>query len=215
MTEKVYTISVMQKKDYADLIKERIDKSDAGTMFVMSDFSDIAPNNAANRVVLRLLSENKLRTIMRGIYQKPKINTLLGECEEPSCDDIAAALSRKNGWTICPDGDTALNLLGLSTQVPAVWKYLSSGPYRTYPYGAGTIAFTHTANRMINRLSSPTALLVQAVRALGENHVGEETIKKLADRYTARQLEEMERETRNVTDWIHTKIMKMKELKNA
>ena len=215
MTEKVYTISVMQKKDYADLIKERIDKSDAGTLFVMSDFSDIAPNNAANRVVLRLLSENKLRTIMRGIYQKPKINTLLGECEEPSCDDIAAALSRKNGWTICPDGDTALNLLGLSTQVPAVWKYLSSGPYRTYPYGAGTIAFTHTANRMINRLSGPTALLVQAVRALGENHVGEETIKKLADRYTARQLEEMEHETRNVTDWIHTKIMKMKELKNA
>ena len=78
-----------------------------------------------------------------------------------------------------------------------------------------SFAITHTANRMINRLSGPTALLVQAVRALGENHVGEETIKKLADRYTARQLEEMERETRNVTNWIHTKIMKMKELKNA
>ena len=214
-TEKVYTISVMQRRDYADKIKERLDNSDDGTLFVMSDFIDIAPNNAANRVVLRLLSENKLRTIMRGIYQKPKVNALLGECEEPSCDDVAAALSRKNGWTICPNGDTALNLLGLSTQVPAVWKYLSSGPYRTYPYGAGTIAFTHTSNRMINRLSSQTALLVQALRALGENHVEEETVKKLADRYTEKQLEEMERETRNVTDWIHTKIMRMKELKNA
>ena len=47
----------MQEKDYADRIKDRIDKSDEGTLFVMSDFSDIAPNNAANRVVLRLLSE--------------------------------------------------------------------------------------------------------------------------------------------------------------
>lgn len=215
LTEKVYTISVMQKKDYADRIKERIDKSDEGTLFVMSDFSDIAPNNAANRVVLRLLSEKKLRTIMRGMYQKPKFNALLGEFEEPSCDDVAAALSRKNGWTICPNGDTALNLLGLSTQVPAVWKYLSSGPYRTYPYGAGTIAFTHTSNRMINRLSSQTALLVQALRALGENHVEEETVKNLAVRYTEQQLAEMERETRNVTDWIHTMVQKMRELKNA
>ena len=214
-TEKAYTISVMQRKDYADRIKERLDKSDAGTLFVMSDFIDIAPNNAANRVILRLLSEKKLRTVMRGIYQKPKVNALLGECEEPSCDDVAAALSRKNGWTICPNGDTALNLLGLSTQVPAVWKYLSSGPYKTYPYGAGTIVFTHTSNRMINRLSGQTALLVQAFRALGEDHIGEEIMKRLAGRYTTKQLEEMERETRNVTDWIHTKIMEMKELKNA
>ena len=205
----------MQAKDYTDRIRERVDWANDGTLFVMPDFADIAPNNAANRVVLRLLSENKLRTILRGVYQKPKVNKLLGECEEPSCDDVAMALSRKNGWTICPNGDTALNLLGLSTQVPAVWKYLSSGPYKTYPYGAGTIAFTHTANRMINSLSGQTALLVQAFRALGEDHIDDETIKKLACRYTRKQIGEMERETRNVTDWIHTIIVKMRELKNA
>lgn len=205
----------MQRKDYSERITERVKKADEGALFVMSDFADIAPNNAANRVVLRLLSDNGLRTIMRGIYQKPKVNALLGECVEPPCDEVAAALSRKNGWKICPDGDTALNLLGLSTQVPVVWKYLSSGPYKSYSYGAGKIAFAHTANRMINSLSAKTALLVQALRALGAEHVGDDALRRLSERYTGEQMSEIERETRNVTDWIHTKVMRMKELKNA
>ena len=58
-------------------------------------------------------------------------------------------------------------------------------------------------------------MLVQALRALGENHVEEETVKNLAVRYTEQQLAEMERETGNVTDWIHTMVQKMRELKNA
>ena len=213
LTEKAYTISVMSTKDYAEKIKERIETANAGTLFVMSDFADIAPNNAANRVVLRLHSEGRLRTIMRGVYQKPKMNALLGECEEPSCDEVASALARKNGWTICPNGDAALNLLGLSTQVPAVWKYLSSGPYKTYAYGGGAIAFMHTANRMINSLSATTALLVQAFRALGEDQVRSVTLRRLYGRYTKSQLDGMERETRNVTDWIHTRIAELKEMK--
>lgn len=203
------------KKDYADRIRERVDGSSDGTLFVMSDFADIAPNNVANRVVLRLLDEKRLRSIMRGVYQKPKMNALLGECEEPSCDDVAMALARKNGWTICPNGDTALNLLGLSTQVPAVWKYLTSGPYKTYSYGAGKIAFLHTANRMINSLSPRVALVVQAFRALGEERIDASVLKSLAERYTKDQLSEIECETRNVADWIHTQIMHMKEMKDA
>ena len=204
----------MHKQDYSDQIKERLEESDDGTLFVMSDFADIAPNNAANRVILRLLDENRLRAIMRGIYQKPKVNPLLGECEEPTSDEVASALSRKNGWTICPNGDTALNLLGLSTQVPAVWSYLSSGPYKCYPYGAGKIAFTHTANRMINSLSPDTALLVQAIRALGDAHIDDGILSRLVSRYSKERLAEMEQETRAVPDWIHSKIVRMKELQN-
>lgn len=37
------------------------------------------------------------------------------------------AIARKYNWTIAPSGNTALNLLGLSTQVPSKWKYVSYG----------------------------------------------------------------------------------------
>ena len=62
-------------------------------------------------------------------------------------------------------------------------------------------------------LSATTALLVQAFRALGEDQVRSVTLRRLYGRYTKSQLDGMERETRNVTDWIHTRIAELKEMK--
>ena len=205
----------MQKKDYTQKLRERIAKASDGALFVMLDFADIAPNNAANRIVMRLVGEGLLRTVIRGVYQKPKINKFLGECEEPSSDAVAHALARKSGWTISPTGDTALNLLGLSTQVPANWCYLSNGPYKTYGYGAGKIRFMHTANRMIQSLSDDSSLVVQALRALGEPYMDEAVTARLSAMFSARRWAKIEAETRNVPDWIHTAIVRMKESVNA
>lgn len=205
----------MQKKDYTQKLRKRITKASDGTLFVMLDFADIAPNNAANRIVMRLVDEGLLRPVIRGVYQKPKINKFLGECEEPSSDAVAHALARKNGWTISPTGDTALNLLGLSTQVPANWCYLSNGPYKTYGYGAGEIRFMHTANRMIQSLSDDSALVVQALRALGEQNTDASMTAKLSAMFSVERWTKIEAETRNVPDWIHVAIVKMKEAANA
>ena len=45
---------------------------------------------------------------------------------------LPRALAHSYHWTIAPCGNTALNLLGLSTQVTAVWSYISNEPYKTY-----------------------------------------------------------------------------------
>ena len=45
---------------------------------------------------------------------------------------MAKAIARNYNWTIAPTGDAALNLLGISTQVPSKWEYVSSGPYKEY-----------------------------------------------------------------------------------
>lgn len=203
---KRYAFSDMNKNGTAEKIRGRIAAAQEGALFVMGDFADIAGKNAANRAVLRLVDEGLLRVIVRGVYQKPRFNAFLGECEEPSADAVARALARKNGWTVCPDGDTALNLLGLSEQVPAAWVYSSDGPYKEYACGAGTIRFRHTANRMLRSLSPESALVVQALRALGQAHVGAAVLGAIARRFDAAALAKMERETRNVPDWFHSAI---------
>ena len=52
------------------------------------------------------------------------------------------ALARSYHWTIAPCGNTALNLLGLSTQVTAVWSYISDGPYETYELNSTKLEFS-------------------------------------------------------------------------
>ena len=59
-------------------------------------------------------------------------------------------------------------MLGLSTQVPAVWQYVSDGPYKTYAADGIHLQFKHTDRKNeIVGISEETALVIQALRALG------------------------------------------------
>jgi hypothetical protein len=48
---------------------------------------------------------------------------LLNEFVPPNPNKVAKAIADNFGWTIVPIGDNALNILGLSTQVVAVWEF--------------------------------------------------------------------------------------------
>ena len=87
-----------------------------------------------------------IRRILRGVYDRPRYIELLQEWAAPKMEEAAKAIARNFGWTIVPCGDTVLNLLGLSTQVPAVWSYISNGPYRSYQIGKTDLEFKHAAN---------------------------------------------------------------------
>lgn len=62
--------------------------------------------------------------------------------------------------------NTALNLLGLSTQVTAVWSYISDGPYKTYEWNSTKLEFKHRTNKEITGLSYMTSLVIQAKNSL-------------------------------------------------
>jgi len=199
----------MREEGYTEEIRSRVRWAKDGAVFAMSDFSDLASNNAANRVILRLIDEGKLLPVVRGVYQKPKYSSLLKENILPSVDEVAQALARKCRWTIRPSGDAALNQLGLSTQVPANWEYLSDGPYRKYSYGGGTIVFKHSANRLLGTLSVEASLVVQALRALGSGQLSEEAITRLGERFDARTWKMIEGESLSAPDWIRTAIRRV------
>lgn len=103
------------------------------------------------------------------------------------------------GWAILPSGETALNLLGISTQVPAQWQYFSDGPSKTYERQAGTLAFKHRPNKETTLLSPKTALLVQALKALGEKRVDDSVVDTLRAKFDQKELERAAREARYAT----------------
>ena len=192
-------------------IAMRIDESPCGTIFVTSDFSDIASSKTANRALLRLEDKGIIRRVLRGVYEKPEYSDFLQEYVAPSPDKVARAIARNNGWRIVPNGETALNTLGLSTQVPSTWLYVSDGPYKEYPYGEVTLSFKRTANREFANLSDKTALVIQALKALGEKGVTETVLCTLASLLTSEEKEQMIREAKYATDWIYQNIRKISE----
>lgn len=187
-------------------IEKRIRNSSKGTIFLTSDFIDLASSDAANRALLRLEETGLIRRILFGIYEYPEYNEFLNEYIEAAPDKVARALARKFGWTIVPCGDTALNMLGLSTQVPSVWLYVSDGTYKEYTYGNITIRFKRTTNKEISKLSYKTALVIQVLKAIGKENITPEVISKIAATTTASEKEAMLAEAKYAISWIYDKI---------
>ena len=198
----------MERNKIISVIREIIEKSETGSVFVPVDFAEIADNAKIATTLSRLEAENKIRRIMRGVYDKPEYSEFLGEYISPSPNKVAEAIARNFGWAIVPCGDTALNILGLSTQVPAVWVYVSDGTYKKYSFGNTTIVFKRTTNKDISRLSYKTALVIQSIKALGKDNVDSTVIQKISSFLTQQDKDKMIKEAKISTSWIY-EIIKM------
>ena len=196
----------MDKTNNLKLIRDRINQSEIGTVYVAIDFVDISDKTNVNAYLARLVDEGLIRRVLRGVYDKPEYNDFLEEYVAPSPDKVANALARNFGWSIVPCGDTALNLLGLSTQVPAAWVYVSDGTYKEYAYDNTTIQFKRTTNKEVSKLSYKTALTVQALKALGKDKIDDVVISRLSKLLTAEEKKTMLEEAKAATSWIYEYI---------
>jgi len=194
---------------YAEQIRQRIDESKEGTMFISADFADIADTETIRRNLNRLVQSGTIHRVLKGIYEKPRYSKLLQEHIAPNPDDVAHTLARNYHWTIAPEGNTALNLLGLSTQVPAVWTYISDGPYKTYQWNNTKLTFKRRTNKEISGLSPITALVVQGLKTLGKEQVTPSIVEKLSARLNSQEKATLAKEAATSTDWVYDIIRQL------
>ena len=194
---------------YINQMINRISKEPYGRCFIISDFTDIMDYEVAKKSIARLEKSGILRRIMHGVYDKPKYSKLLNEYVAVDINEVALALARNYNWTIAPSGNTALNLLGLSTQVPANWEYISTGPYRTYDIGKAKLQFSHRANKTIEGMSLKSAMVIEALKAFGKEKVDEKLIEQLKNQLTKSDKKKLLIEARQTTSWIYSIIKKI------
>lgn len=193
---------------YAE-VKRRIELAEEGAIFVTSDFTDIATTTTVRKCLGRQVEEKNIRRILDGVYEKPIYSNLLKEYIPANPDKVAYAIARSFRWTIAPCGDVALNKLGLSTQVPAVWCYISDGPYRKFSWNNITLSFKHRANREISFMSESTVLVVEALKTLGKERVDDSIILNLKNRLPKTEKNKLLEETTGVSEWIYAVIRKV------
>lgn len=193
-------------------ISDNIKKLPYGSAFTVSDFTSVEDYEIAKKSLQRLEKKGEIRRVVRGIYDKPKYSKAINEYAVPYPNEIADALARNFNWLIVPDGNTALNNLSLSTQVPANWSYISSGPYKKYKVGNVTIEFNHRANKELIGMSKNTLLLIQALKALGKDNISDDIINKLKKHYKKEEKKQILQESKNTTIWIYKIVKKICEI---
>ena len=203
-----------QRPKYLQAIQDAILQMEKGEAFTAIDFSHIANEDAVNKALSRLCADGTIRRVIQGVYDIPEYSDLMQEYAPPRIDKVAAALARKYNWTIAPSGDTALNMLHLSTQVPNVWEYVSDGPYRQYKIGNTCLTFKRRANKDTSGRSDITIMVAEALKALGQQRVNNSIINELRVNVPDEDKEKLYFESKTMTGWIRENIKKVCEVED-
>ncbi|MFA7126942.1 MAG: DUF6088 family protein [Bacilli bacterium] len=197
------------KESFTSIILKTISAMHKGEVFTVVDFLQYAERNTIRVILKRLCDKQEIVSIVRGIYYRPPYSEILGEYLPPDPIKVAKAIGRANSWNLIPSGESALNILGLSTQVPSVWEFLSDGPYKKYNFFGFTLKFKRTATKTLIGLSDISTLVIQALRALGQKSVTHKTIAILQYKLTENEKKLLMRETTKTIEWIRKVILEI------
>jgi Family of unknown function (DUF6088) len=148
-------------------LDELVGHKEPGQLLFPSEYFDIGTPEAIHMAFSRLVGQNVLTRMGKGIYLKPKMDPELGSVY-PSLEEIARKVAEKERVVIRPTGSYALNKLGLSTQVPTKVVFLTNGSPRTIRIGKGTITFKSTTPKRLAAKNDTVFLAIQALIELGE-----------------------------------------------
>ena len=184
-----------------------------GTIIFASDFADAGERKTINKAFERIALSGKIIRLARGIYCKPKVDTEFGfGVMYPSVDDVAQAIAQRDKCRIVPTGDTALNKLGLSTQVPMNAVYLTDGtPRRIKIYNGRGILFKHVVPKRLDFKSELIMLITFALQTLGQGNLSEEQFSRIKQLLSNEPKERISEDLKLIPGWIRSIILKIYE----
>ena len=186
-------------------VLQRIHRHGRGWVFTSDDFDDLADQDPVATVLKRLARSGQIRRLDRGLYDYPRKHPGLGELA-PTSDEVAKAVAGRAA-RLQPSGGYALNLLGLSPQVPMRIVYLTDDLARSIQIGNQRIVFRSTTPKNMATAGRTSGLVIQALRHLGRDKVSDETIAQLRNRLSNEDRNRLLKDVQYAPAWV-AKVMR-------
>ena len=151
----------------ANRIMKRAMEHKTGWVFTPNDFADIGSRAAVDQALSRLVKNGRLRRVGRGLYDVPRFSNILKRIAPVDLQAAVAAIARRSGEKILPDGLVSANLLHVTNAVAAKPVYDTDGLSRTITVDERTIRFRHAPPNIMRWAGKPGAPVIQALRWLG------------------------------------------------
>ena len=154
-------------------LKQRLEAMPEDSVLFRTDFPEYHAEFVGS-VLSELTEKGILTKISQGIYVKPRISRF--GIVLPSIEKVVEAIAIRDNAQVLPTGITALNALGLSTQVPTNYTYLTTGSERVIHLAHCQVLLKRGVPKNFCYRTRIMALLVQALKALKKENVGDEEI---------------------------------------
>ena len=185
-------------------ILAKLKKAGRGKVFFPDYFAGIASSDSIRKSLELLTTKGEIIRVARGIYCYPKFDEKLGlGVLYPSVDEIVGAIAKRDHMKVVPTGVHAQNLLGLSTQVPMNFVYLTNGWSRQI-----TVLNNITVKLKQTAFNSQLAMLITfALKDIGKDNVTEEQLTRISQLLHNEQQCVVEKDLTLMPVWIR-KIVK-------
>ena len=186
-------------------IRNTIERNGPGRLYMVQDFADLNNDGLVTRALSRLENEGILIRLAQGLYLYPARNKY--GILFPTIEKIAYAIAEKDKARIIPSGLTALNRLGLSTQVANNAVYITDATARELAIGNRKIIFKRAAPRNFAYKSDLFHMVVAAMKELGKDGVTDEhlkIIKQVIGKYG--DIDEIRYDYNIAPQWIKKKL---------
>ena len=152
----------------SNTLRQRIEAMPEDSILFRSDFPEYHAEFVGS-TLSELTNEGVLTKIAQGIYAKPRKSRF--GIVLPTVDKVVQAIATRDNAQVLPSGMTALNILGLSTQVPMNYTYLTTGSERTVKLSNRQVTLKRGVPKNFCYETRLIALLVQALRVLKQENV--------------------------------------------
>ena len=157
-------------------LRQRIEALPEDSIIFRSDFPEYH-SEFVGGTLAELTNEGVLIKLAQGIYAKPRKSRF--GLVLPSMEKIVHAIATRDNADVLPSGMTALNVLGLSTQVPMNYTYLTTGSERTVKLKNQQVLLKRGVAKNFCYSTQLIALMVQALKALKQEKVGQEELQTI------------------------------------
>ena len=147
-------------------------------LFTAQNFSGIGSRAAIDQALYRLVRAGSVKRVARGVYTKPSNNPHLGNVL-PGASAVVEHLAKTQGLIVQPDGASAANGFGFSTQVPTQPVYLTNGTSRVLHLGKLEVRLKHVSPRRLLLAGRPAGAALSALYHLGRHGVTKSVIAQL------------------------------------
>ena len=170
----------------AETIRKRVLRVQRGEPFTNTRFLKLGSRASVDKALSRLVKEGVIQRIARGVYMRPKENRFIGNVM-PDVSKVVEVIAKDQGETIQVHGAEAARRFKLSTQMPTMPVFYTSGSTRELKVGNLTVKLKHASHRKLLLAGKRSGLALSALWYLGKENVNSNVVSTIRSGLTAEE----------------------------
>lgn len=149
-------------------VSQRVKRLPKGQPFCIRRFAKLGTSGAVSKAIARMVNRGELERVHRGIYMRPKSSLYVARVR-PSAWKVVSLIARQSRQVLQIHGANAVRKFGLSTQMPLISIYYTSGPSRSIFIGKAEVRLVHAAPMVMQQAGTEVGMAISALFYLGKD----------------------------------------------